>query len=77
LQDIRILVVFLLLRRELLFLFRFRPAVMDPICHFANLDLRFCVVKGQLSNFEARINLMVIKLWDDSITFNLEVMMVL
>jgi hypothetical protein len=50
---------------------------MDPICHFANLDLRFCVVKGPLSNLEARINLMVIKLWDDSITFNLEVMMVL
>jgi hypothetical protein len=50
---------------------------MDPIFHFANLDLLFCAVKGPLSNLEARINLMVIKLWDDSITFNLEVMMVL
>lgn len=50
---------------------------MDPICHFADLDLRFCVVKRPLSNLEARINLMVIKLWDDSITFNLEVRMVL
>jgi hypothetical protein len=50
---------------------------MDPIRHFADLDLRFCVVKRPLSNLEARINLMVIKLWDDSITFNLEVRMVL
>lgn len=50
---------------------------MNPICHFADLILRFCVVKRPLPNLEARINLMVIKPRDDSITLNLEVRMVL
>lgn len=67
----------MLLRRHLLILFRYRPAVMDPICHFTDLNLRFGVVKRPLSNLEARIDLMVIELRDDAITFNLEVRVVL
>ena len=46
---------------------------MDPICNFADPNLRFGVVKRPLSNLEARIDLMVIELRDDAITFNLEV----
>ena len=50
---------------------------MDPIGHFADLNLRFGVVKRPLSNLEARIDLMVIELRDDAITFNLEVWVVI
>ena len=67
----------MLIHRHLLIFFRYRPAVMDPIGHFADLNLRVGVVKRPLSNLEARIDLMIIELRDDAITFNLEVWVVI